>query len=154
MAAADATVAVAETVPCLLPSARFSVNEADEDALAGIGTEPALSDEPPVWDSETSMADPDVLVTTFWNWSTSWTRAVMNREVPRGAAGLSVQLNEAPAEPVQVTRAGLLPLAFPADASVKLRPAAGPAVIVSVWLPGVTPYAAAVMTGCPAVSSP
>jgi hypothetical protein len=39
--------------------------------VPALGTEPVLSDEPPLWVSDTSMADPDVLVTTFWNWSTS-----------------------------------------------------------------------------------
>jgi hypothetical protein len=40
------------------------------------------------------------------------------------------------------------------DALVKLRPAARPAVIVSVWVAGWAPATAAAMTGLPAVSSP
>ena len=127
------------------------MNGADEDAPAAIDTELALTDEPPLWVRATSMAGPE-LATTFWNWSTSCTEAVMDRESPRPGAGLSVQLS-AP-RPEQVTRAGRLPLPFPADALVKLSPAARPAVTVSVWVPGWAPATAAVMTGRPASSSP
>ena len=148
----DPTVAVADTVPWAVPLASCSVNGADEDAPGAIGTELALTDEPPLWVRATSMAAPE-LATTFWNWSTSCTEAVMERESPRAGAGLSVQLSE-PAAPEQVTRAGRLPLPFPTDALVKLRPAARPAVTVSVWVAGWAPAMAAVMTGLPASSSP
>ena len=121
----DPTVALADTVAWAVPWASCSVNGADEDASAAIDTELALTDEPPLWVRATSMAGPE-LATTFWNWSTSCTEAVMDRESPRPGAGLSVQLS-APAGPEQVTRAGRLPLPFPADALVKLagRPARG-----------------------------
>ena len=98
-------MAVAETLPWPPPLASCSVNEADEEEPVGIDTELVLSDKPPLWASDTSMAHPDVFVPTFWNWSTSWAWAVMNRAVPPGGAGLTVQLS-APPEPEQVTRAG------------------------------------------------
>jgi hypothetical protein len=130
---AEPSAAVAVTVPCVLPSASFSVKGSDEEAPAGIETDVLLSPSPPAWDSETVTAPPDELATWFWNRSTSVTWADMKRDVPRGARGLSVQAGAAPE--VQVTAVLLVKRLVPAVTPVKASPAAVPALIVSgYWI--------------------
>ncbi len=123
------------------------MNGSEDDAPAGIDTDPGLTDEPPLGDKVMSTSVPDELVTGFWNWSMSTIRAVTKLAMPSGGAGLAVQLSESPTVPVQVTWAGVPRWPLPVAASVKVRPAAGPAVTVSVWVPAETPAATAVMTG-------
>ena len=48
-------------MPCPWPLSRVSVNGPDDDAPAGIGTDPGLTDKPSVGDKVTSMSDPDQL---------------------------------------------------------------------------------------------
>jgi hypothetical protein len=152
---ADPSVALAETLAWAVPSGSDKVNDVEVEEPAGIETDDELIDEPPVCEREIAMLVPDVLVTTFWNWSMRRTCASMNRDLPPGTSELKAQENDTPPpEFVQLTAGYLVVPALPTLALAKLRAAGAPALMVSVCEADTTLEAETERVGEPASSSP